>query len=404
MRARGIDGLKPSTYALVNTQDPIECRRIEAMMQWPMLKPCLLSPEYSHVLKTVDSGGVLVDALAAHHSVPKVFIRVLRKVKLETLGSLSENINVLFALLREIPVDYLPRDTSTWEKFVVAVDTIRSVSKDQITSPVCKSWLQRFARNAYVLPVRNPQDLADIGLQINIFITHLLHALSWAVTLGRVRQFQITREASDVVDNFKAEVGLNALAKMAKKFAANYRVAYDSWARESLLWDGLAWPALAGGTHKFGDIKLVQLLSPRELSAEGKAMAHCSALYVQFCMTGSVQVWSIQHSDGRRLATLDTEIRSHPNGTFYLKIRQCVGYGNKAATDLANDAANDLVLTLSLNSELMTPFVEWARTNSGKSLEPRERHALMAPLANSVAKSLAGKFSWPNLIAMAQTS
>jgi hypothetical protein len=48
----------------------------------------------------------------------------------------------------------------------------------------------------------------------------------------------------------------------------------------------------------------------------------------------------------------------------------------------------------------MQSYLDWKTTISRKPLEVRQRHALMLPIVAALEKTLPGKWSWQQLLAM----
>ena len=401
-QARTIDGLRPSSYSYLSTVSAIHRRnRAQAMAAFPLLQPVLMTHPFDTVRHAIDQGQPLIDILAAHHKVPKAMIRALRGVKAEDLGRQAGQLGMLVRLLREIPADWWPRDAMTWRKFASAVSAIAQLSRQPITTAANQLWLRRCAQNGYQLPATTPEDLLRLGQDIDEFMDALRRALYWA--LPDPRNASSPRPAMrpiEIASQFRAGVGLDRLSKLVRRFGDAYRRAVAEFAKEAELWRGLRWPSIGDEPHIYGAIEIIPLLSPGALQEEGSLMGNCVASYVEKCVKGKSQIWSVRHVDGVRLSTLETHIQTSREGHGTLHAVQHKGFSNRAAPGFAWTAVHAHVERLSNSQAQVREYLDWKQTISRKPLEARQQHALMLPIVTAMEKTLSGQWSWQRLLEM----
>ncbi len=133
-------------------------------------------------------------------------------------------------------------------------------------------------------------------------------------------------------------------------------------------------------------------------------MGNCAAGYVEQCVKGKSQIWSVRHVGGMRLATLETRIQTAPEGRGTLHVVQHKGVSNQAAPETARTAVQAHVARLSSAQEQVREYLDWKQTISLQPLEARQRHALMLPIVTAMEQTLSGQWSWQRLLAMGGAS
>jgi hypothetical protein len=407
-QARAIDGVRPSTYGYLNTTSAVQQRnRAQAMTIFPLLRPVMMTPQFDGVRTQIDEGHPLIDVLALHYQATKAMIRALRGVTPEDLGGREAKPVTVLKLLREIPPSWWPRDPATWRQFANAVTAISRVSRHPITTAANQLWLRRAAQNGYQLSETTPDDLLRLGQDIDEFMDTLRRALIWALPPPQNQGSPApVKRPVEIAAALKAGLGLDKLCHVVRRFGDAYRRALTEFAEEAELWRGVRWPALdgRGEHHAFGDILIYPLLTPSALTEEGLAMENCVSSYVEECMKGKSQIWSVRlRHDIRgdiRLSTLETRVRTHPSGRKVLHIEQHKGVRNGPPAELAWQAVRTFTARFSDYPEQMQSYLTWKATISRKPLAVRQRHALMLPIVTAFERTLPGKWSWKRLIEM----
>lgn len=406
VQARAIDGLRPSSYNYLNTISAEHRRnRAQAMAVFPLLQPVLMTPPFDAVRGAIDAGRPLVDVLASHYHASKAMIRVLRGVTTADLGHRTGNLGTVITLLREIPSSWWPRDPDTWRQFAAAANTIVLVSRHPITTATNQLWLRRCAQNGFPPQVGTPEDLVQLGQDIDEFMDSLRRGLYWVLPdprnspSGAPRKRPIEIEAA-----LRAGLGLDKLGQVVRRYGDAYRRAVAEFAEEAALWRGVRWPTLGDGPCSYGEVSIHPLRTPADLKEEGARMGNCVAGYVAQCMKGRSQIWSVRLNDGTRLSTLETRIRKYPNGQRSLDVQQHKGIRNGAPADMAWQAVRAHVRYFSESPEKMEAYLTWRQTISRQPLEARQRHALMQPVITALERTLSGTWSWQRLLEMGGTA
>ena len=403
-QARAIDGLRPSSYSYLTTISAEQRRnRAQAMAVFPLLRPVLMTPQLERVRREIDDGHPLIDVLATHYQASKAMIRVLCGVTPEDLDHRVGQMGVVVRLLREIPPSWWPRDPATWRLFARAANTISRVSRQPVTTATNQLWLRRAAQNSYELQDSTPEDLIRLGQDIDEFMDTVRRALYWVLPDSRNACSHVPiKRPIEIAAALKAGLGLDKISQVVRRFGDAYRRAVTEFAEQAELWRGVRWPALGEGVglHEYGEIVIHPLLTPAELKEEGAKMGNCVAGYVEHCMKGTSQIWSVRLRNDARLSTLETRIRTHPNGRKILEVHQHKGVRNVVPTGLAWQAVRAHASWFSESPNRMQAYLDWKVTISRKPLEVRQRHALMLPIVTALEKTLSGKWSWQRLIEM----
>jgi hypothetical protein len=430
--ARAIDGLRPSSYnylnsvrgtavprplaadsvagarsaargakaALVDSQTDEQRRnRAQAMAVFPFLHRVVMTQAFEDVRNAIDEGQALVDVLADHYGVSRGMIRTLRGVTSDDLGRWSWHLGIVLKVMREIPADWWPRDPATWRRFTDSINAISRISRHPITTSANLLWLRRCVENNYTLQEKTPEDLERLGHDIDEFMESLRRALYWTFS-QTVATSRPGLKPIQIMARFKAEIGLPRLCEIMRRFGDAYRRAVMEFAEEAELWRGVRWPALCSGTTTYGEITIVPLLTPEALKQEGIRMGNCVASYVESCMKGKSQIWSVRLLDGTPLTTLETRIRTWAGGRRDLEIVQHKGVHNGPAPEAAQAAARAHVSQIAGSSFEMQKYLDWKQTISRQPLELRQRHALVLPIISAMKSTLKGKWSWDRLVAM----
>jgi hypothetical protein len=407
-QARAIDGLRPSSYSYLNTVNAeMRRNRAQAMAVFPLLRPVLMTPQLDAVRKNIDEGRPLINVLATHYQASRAMIRVLCGVTPEDLDYKIRHLGTLVKLLHEIPPSWWPRDPATWRQFASAANTISRVSRHPITTATNQLWLRRSAQAGYQLSESTPEDLTRLGQDIDEFMDTLRRALYWALPDPRTLCSHMpVKRTLEIAAALKANVGLEKLSQLVRRFGDAYRKAVTEFAEQAEIWRGVRWPAPGDGdgVREYGEIVIRPLLTPTDLKEEGERMCNCVASYVEHCMKGTSQIWSVCLRDETRghvhLSTLETRIRTHPNGRKVLDVQQHKGVGNASPTGMAWQAVRAHAAYFSESPRLMQAYLDWKSTISRKPLEVRQRHALMLPIITALEKTLSGKWSWQRLLEM----
>ncbi len=409
-QARAIDGLRPSSYSYLNTVNAeMRRNRAQAMAVFPLLRPILMTQQLDAVRNDIDEGRPLINVLAAHYQASRAMIRVLCGVTPEDIDYKIRHLGTLVKLLHEIPPSWWPRDPATWRQFASAANTISRVSRQPITTATNQLWLRRSAQAGYQLSESTPEDLTRLGQDIDEFMDTLRRALYWVLPDPRsLCSHMPVKRPLEIAAALKANVGLEKLGQIVRRFGDAYRKAVTEFAEQSEIWRGVRWPAPGDGDgdgiREYGEIVIRPLLTPADLKEEGERMGNCVASYVEHCMKGTSQIWSVCLRDETRghvhLSTLETRIRTHPNGRKVLDVQQHKGVRNVSPTGMAWQAVRAHAAYFSESPRLMQGYLDWKTTISRKPLAVRQRHALMLPIITALEKTLSGIWSWQRLLEM----
>jgi hypothetical protein len=400
-QARAMGGLTPATYSYVMTVDAdIRRNRAQAVRVFPLIRPVLMAPECRPVREAVDRGASLIDALAAHWKVPKSMVKTLHGIDLKDLGLLAGRLPVIFRLLAEIPASWWPRSADTWQSFAETVQTIQRVSKRPISSAANQLWLIDRARQGYAAEAHSPEDYVRMGEDIEEFMDLLRQALEHVAAALRQKPKTARLDPFQQMSALRIGLGLEKLAHTARRFADNYRRAVEAFAREAELWNGLRWPVIGRVEPRVhAGVLVIPLQSPEDLRLEGQRMQNCVASYVEDCLRGRCQIWSLRLTDGTPLSTLETRTRTDKDGLNTIRVAQHKGFANASPPPAARRALQELMLDLHTDKTALATYQTWRQSVLRRPLSERQRHAIMQPVLVALEETLKGKWSWHRLIA-----
>ena len=361
-QARLSGGLTPSAFTYVITVGAEQRRnRAQALHVFPLLRPYLMTPPYQVVREAIDKGQPLIAVLASHWQAPRAMIKAMRGIEGKDLGLMAGRLPMLLRLLNDIPADWWPRDATAWRLFVKAIQAIQKVSKRPITSAANQLWLRDCARRKYEIDEHAPEEYVRMGEEIEDFMDMLGQALEHVQAEALRRQPLDTRAAHlHLITSMRASMGLEKLARTARRFGDNYRRAIEEFAREAELWNGVRWPVIGSPDPRpYSGVIVHPLQTPEDLRYEGQRMRNCVASYVEDCLRGRSQIWSLRLADGSPLSTLETRTRSNRSGQHFIEVVQHKGHANELPPAAAKRALQDFMMELHGNKTELAEFQAW---------------------------------------------
>ena len=123
-------------------------------------------------------------------------------------------------------------------------------------------------------------------------------------------------------------------------------------------------------------------------------MSNCVAGYVERCMKGICQIWSVRDAHGARLTTLETQIKLYGNGFVEVSMTQHKSHRNGAVPIAVRQLVRRFVAELMAAPEQMQDYLDWRRTTVRRPIEARQHHALMQPVITALRVALPRQWSW----------
>ncbi len=276
---------------------------------------------------------------------------------------------------------------------------ITQITRRPATTPANQLWLRQAARHGYRLSAQAPEDALRIGEEIDEFMAMLRRGLAWGTECSGLPR---CRSPFDLAARVRISLGLDKLARLARRFGDAYRREVDIFAREAELWKGVRWEAIGPVEQRYGDVVVVQLLTPAELQAEGREMRHCVAAYAEPCLRGRSQIWSLRTPEGKPLSTLETLLPQGPNAAG-LQVNQHKGVSNTTVPAICNQAVHALMQNLRAEPAHKERYLAWRQTMQRHKLAERQQIALLQPIVAALQKTLPTAWSWEHLMALATT-
>ena len=403
--ARASGAMTPSNYGYVKNLNAIQRRnRAQAVAVFPLLRPRLMERNYECVRSVIDAGQPLIDVLALEWQVPKAMVRLLRGVEPSNLGWLRGDLATVLRLLRDIPPDWWPRTPEAWNQFTRAADAIRTLTRRPVTVPANQLWLRQSARAGYAVGDAVPEELLRMGEEIEDFMDMLRRALVWTFAGARKTQPGFTTpRVAEVTARLRSSMTIDRLARIARRFGDTYRRENARFAREAELWNGVRWQVLIEEPQIHLGLHLHALADPGELREEGLRMRNCVGSYVQECMRGKSQIWSVRKGDDSPVATLETRVRVSNSGLHALEIVQLKGVANYSCTESIHQAVNAMLADIVAQPHWMNDYLAWRQKVARRPMDDRQQHAVMLPIVAALQATLPDAHAWEKLVASPAT-
>ena len=202
-----------------------------------------------------------------------------------------------------------------------------------------------------------------------------------------------------IITAMRSDMGLEKLARTARRFGDSYRRAVEDFAREAELWNGVRWPVIGRTEPRpYSGILIHPLQTPADLRYEGQRMRNCVASYVKDCLRGRCQIWSFRLTDGSPLSTLETRTRSSKSGKHFIEVQQHKGQANDLPPAAAKRALQEFMFDLHGDITGLAEYQTWRQKVLRRPLSERQRHAFMQPALTALENTLTGRWAWKNIV------
>ncbi len=225
------------------------------------------------------------------------------------------------------------------------------------------------------------------GREIDEFMRGVRRALGFAWD-RKMSGSAIDTSSVKVCGQLLAGLGIERVARIARRWGDAYRRALALFAEESELWRGARWPGLVPEPLQVAELTAHPLLTAAALAEEGREMCNCAASYVDYCMKGSCQIWSLRSADGTRVATLETYLDYKPLATPAVRAAQLAGPGNANPSAQAVVARKALLRHFAEHPAAIDGYLDWQRKMKGKSMDQRLANALVRPIITALDEVL----------------
>jgi hypothetical protein len=374
-------------YLLADSKE-ISRNRLQSLHLFPILHRQMLTPSFKDIQRVIDQGMPLVDALAERHTVPKAAIRAVKgHGVLLADDTWSDRLDILLQLLRDIPASWWPRGADDWIRFTEATKRIAVLTRQPLMTTANRLILRDAASHDYQIHDIDAAAWQRAGREIDEFIRGLRRALGFAWN-GTMTGREIDTNAEKVGGQLLGGLGIERVARIARRWGDAYRRTLALFAEESELWRGARWPGLVPEPLQVAGLIAHPLLTAVALAEEGKCMGNCVASYVDLCLKGTSQIWSLRTADGTRVATLETYLDRKPRVAPIVMAGQLAGPGNANPSPQCSVAKKALLHHFADHPAAIDGYMDWQWKMGSKSMDQRLANALVRPIITALNEVL----------------
>ncbi len=311
--------------------------RCQAAITFPLMMPAILdTPE---LLKVVDGGGKLTEALAEAVGVTVALVRRLRGVPVRFVPLVERgrtpglaDLRRLGQTLAELPLDHVPSKRRDWVSFLALKQASGAHALNAAfrrpPQPLYLGVKGRWAEMADAIvatleerapPYGRPQEriatvarvVKDANELVSVAYRSFVYPLAVRAVMERAglppddarlrvtgseRAGELTVLASELVYN-----GLSPVAIVRKSIECHGLPMLFGTLSGPSNW----YPLLPETVTAPNGVRIVSLVTAEQLVEEGKTMCHCVAGYASKCAFGGHHILSLRSADGKPLSTAE---------------------------------------------------------------------------------------------------
>lgn len=298
-------------YNLLAIHDPMRRRnRLQALRVLPLLAPALLNPAYDvklrgALLRTIDAGQPLVEALSNQFGVSKAAVKHMTKVALEDIparwiGRLGNLLRLIDALVPE----RRPVTAPQWQAFDALERTVAGITAQPTTSPLNLAWLREVTLDGLdeTTAARIRDSTADGDIRTMLYMRLALHR--WTRhRAGAAPGEGRTLPLCAAIDREIARTRLPQLRELARRWDQCLLEEQARLLEEKEKLAGRRWETLIAAPVETNGFWVVPLASAKDLAEEGKRLRHCVARYVERCFKADLMIFSLRDPQDKSLST-----------------------------------------------------------------------------------------------------
>ena len=323
------------------------------------------------IIQAIDKGVPLVEHLASLYKCPKKCVRHLKGLRFEDIGTQwTGRLKELLMLLGSLDTNRLPKGEQEWKVFGETVELLSGLTKMPSTSLSGRMLLGELSKLNWRRRIDSNASLKERALAIDRLSENFRQAIvatAWVDEKNCVTGITLQRLAIEAA----CSLGLARLEKLARKWLAE-EMRLDS---ENIIKQSDGFPVILESPLEAGEMKVVQMTTPGELTSEGARMRNCAANYAGSCTSGSTYMFSVRDSDGASCVTVEYRLARSSAGLPELNLIQQKGPENSTPNDRYAEALDVL------HRYTTSPFVKrklldlvvyqkaWGKGGSGKAMK-----------------------------------
>lgn len=396
-------------YNLLAVHDPAQRRnRLQALQALPIVAPLLLNPAYdlrlrSALLRAIDTGKPLVEALSSRFGVSKSAVKHMAKVALADIPARwSGRIGNLLRLLDALVPERRPVTREQWNAFDAMDRTLVGITGQASTSPLNLAWLREatLAGIDDTTAARVRDSITDADMRAMLYMRLALHR--WVRHRARsntVQHEESGRRLCVAIDREISRTRLPQLRELVRRWDQCLLEEQARLLEEKEKLAGRRWETVIAAPVEIHGFQVVPLASAKDLAEEGERMQHCVAMYVERCFKAELFICSLRDQHGTSLCTfaLSTAMK---NRRLNIELRDQREFADRAPRRAYQDAASAFVRHLEFNvgTAAIQHVLERQRVlvSSDKDLAAEALFATAAERAS--ARALPKRFRWQALL------
>lgn len=278
------------------------------------------------IIQAVDEGVPIVEHLANLFACPKKCVRHLRGLRFEDIGiQWTGRLKELLMILGSLDQNRLPKDGQEWKVFGETIALLSGLTKMPTTSLSARLLLGEFSKLNWRGNTESSVSLRERALAIERLSENIRQAIvatAWVDGKDCATGISLQR----LVIEAACSLGLKRLEKLARKWVAReMQLDAKRFVRQA---DGF--PVILDSPLEVGDMKVIQLKTPRELKSEGTRMHNCVESFAGSCASGSSYIFSVRDKSGASCVTVEYMLGHSRAGLPELGLIQQKGAGNSA--------------------------------------------------------------------------
>ena len=383
-----IGALRPYVYNYLSNECPVRRRnRLQALNLFPIFSTVLFEPRFASIIRIIDAGEPLIDAVADTFTVGRPVVRAIRGHDVLAARSVADNLPMMLQVLRDIPSDWLPRNTTEWGRFADTVRHVEKLSRAPGATTNNRLILRECAGRGFRPTDVDSDEWWRVGQEIDeltVAIREAIrHQLSRAGASGNHDAM-----ARRQVDRMLLDLGIKRFGRIARRWGDAHRRAQTAFEAQHAVMEEMLWPLLVSEPIPVADLVAHHLPNAEALTAEGRAMSNCVSTYVHACITGRCQIWSIRTVDDVRVSNLETSITRGEGGAAVIHLGQHAGSRNTKPLAHAVRAAQDLKRQMATKPDAMARYLKWKETTAKIPLSERRLAASIGVIITALDEVL----------------
>lgn len=276
------------------------------------------------IIQAIDEGVPIVEYLANLFACPKKCVRHLRGLRFEDIGvQWTGRIKELLMILGSLDQNRLPKDEQEWKVFGETIALLSGLTKMPTTSLSARMLLGEFSKLNWRGNTESSVSLRERALAIERLSENIRQAIvatAWVDGKDCATGISLQR----LVIEAACSLGLKRLEKLARKWVTReMQLDAKRFVRQA---DGF--PVILDSPLEVGDMKVIQLRTPRELKSEGTRMHNCVESFAGSCASGSSYIFSVRDKSGASCVTVEYMLGHSRAGLPELGLIQQKGAGN----------------------------------------------------------------------------